>query len=676
MIQSVEVSQAEYLTHAQPLPYLTDLAPEPGTDGAWDVDRLAVAVQRRAGRQTDVRWLTDDGARHRDVARTLAGRLHCDVYLTPAGARLRYLKESSPFFGDAWHAIVTDASTSEPLEWTVVRPPGLPDGVPTWFMSSRGRLRQSGGLVTLPLPGGLAFATKATFRDIAELTAQLRAGPDRVTPLTVNVEQGKFEISRFDDAGALLGGAEMATLVAANLDVIHPDVQLAITWPTGDERCKALEAEVIRFANALNRTIWVPEPAGSAVVLAGPGEFAAVDEIGAPSAWRSYGPGGRDHGNHDGLDGLLSTDRDGRLLPAGEIAMTGFGGVPLVSVPPGQLDELREWYESVATPEGLFAIDLAVLGDGRLALCLIDGRFRAVGPRELRALLIAAGWSGEDLLLVAQPAESLWPGLAEHAQQLGEALALDIWLASPGAEVWVRPDGTLECEGPEGAPRPWLVFRYGLPGEHAEAALPPARTGPVHPAEPAAKAGRATREPAIVPATPPWPRREQQPPTRPEVAENGTPAKAGGAAVAGAVTATAGASVAGAAMAAGAATAATASRAVINTSPSVEHRSATDTVPAAAARSASDTVPAAGSPPSITRPPTGDGAALPGVDEPAVPSARAVPAVSPSQMPASEPEAEPSAPDYAEASVVEPERAAVIASPRANLPHGIAWLPA
>ena len=116
----------------------------------------------------------------------------------------------------------------------------------------------------------------------------MRPGTSRITTLAVNADLGRFEISRFDDTTALLGGVEFATLVGASLDLIHPDVQLALTWPTDTTACAALDIELMRLADALNRTVWVPEPQGAAFVQAGCGEFAAVDEVGGASRWRAY----------------------------------------------------------------------------------------------------------------------------------------------------------------------------------------------------------------------------------------------------------------------------------------------------------------------------------------------------------------------------------------------------
>ena len=115
-------------------------------------------------------------------------------------------------------------------------------------LAYRGRLRQSHGLVTVPLPDGIAFATKSTYRDTAYLAARIMPSQNRITTIAVNADLGRFEITRFDDAGSLLDGVEFATLVSASLDVVHPDVEVALTWPKDTAACASLSAVVMLSA--------------------------------------------------------------------------------------------------------------------------------------------------------------------------------------------------------------------------------------------------------------------------------------------------------------------------------------------------------------------------------------------------------------------------------------------
>jgi hypothetical protein len=459
--QSTDVSVRDYVEHGRALPQLFDLAPhkdplafESETGTAMGAPVYA-AIRSRGDRQTDVRLLVDDGERHLPLAQTLASNLHCDVYLTPEGSFIRYVRESSALTGVSWDAIATDRASGEPTRWLVVRAPDLPPTVPTWFTTVRGRLRQSNGLVTVGLPNGMAFATKKTFRDTAFLAERMRPSPTRVTTLAVNADLGAFEISRFDDAGSLLGGVEFATLVTASLDVVQPDVQLALTWPTDAAACTALDVELVRFADAINRTVWVPQPQGAAFVLPGCGEFMAVDEVGAPSVWRAY-----PSRLAEGWRPRLGSDVDGRLVPLGEVVTASFLGVRCVSVPRSQIEQLRGWYESVRPCEGLFPVDLAVLADGRLGVLNDSGIPMAIGPRALRTLLREAGWAGEDLLLLTQPPAPYWNAVVDHAQSLADQLTADIWLPTLGADVWVQLDGSLAAQMPDGSAKAWQVVAY------------------------------------------------------------------------------------------------------------------------------------------------------------------------------------------------------------------------
>jgi hypothetical protein len=353
------------------------------------------------------------------------------------------------------------------------------------------------------LPDGVAFATRATYRDTTHLAARLMQSRHPLTTVAVNADLGRFESARFEDEpvdagpesgaprrriafaraqreagregapppgprpGVRLGGAEFATLVRASLDAIFPDVQVALTWPKDAEACTALHKELLALADGLGRTVWVPEPPGAAFLLTGLGEFGAVDEVGSASRWRAYPPSsaGPD------LTTLFGTDLDGRLTPLGQVSAARFEGVGFVSVPTPQLEHLRRWYSAIAPPPGLFPIDLAVMPDGRLGLMLSHGIAVVVGPQELQMLLREAGWRGEDLLLLAQPPAPVWNTTIDHARALVDGLSTDLWLATLGAKMWVQADGTLAADGPDGAHHAWCCVAFGRAA--ANVILPP-----------------------------------------------------------------------------------------------------------------------------------------------------------------------------------------------------------
>ena len=530
-----EVPLARYLEQRRAQTHLFEISPdldgaETGTAGETDViSGIASIVRARGDRETDVCLLLDNGERHLGLARDLADRLRCDVYLTPRGAAVRYWHLRSAATGDLWEAIAVDEASGEPAQWLVVRPTGLPAIAPTWFTSVHGRLRPGEGLVTVDLPDGVAFATRTTYRDTALLAARLLPSAHPLTTLAVNAESGQFEIARFDEPapstpavppqrrlfgsgkGAApttpaaqphgevirLGGADFGTLVRSRLPHLHPDVQIAVTWPKDATGCATLHAELLALAAQLDRTVWVPEPPGAAFALQGFGEFAAVDEVGSASRWRAYPPP-----SAVGATTLFGTDLDGRLSPLGEVSAARYAGVRFVSVPPAQVERLRPWYSAIAPPNGLFPIDLAVLPDGRLGIMLAHGVSVVAGPRELRELLREAGWLGEEILLLAQPPAQVWNATIDHARGLVEGLRTDLWLATLGAQVCVQPDGTFAADAPEGSDAAWCCVAFGRTA--ANVTLPPALSAPRYTTQgmPRPALGGPVSRPLALPAGP------------------------------------------------------------------------------------------------------------------------------------------------------------------------------
>jgi hypothetical protein len=308
------------------LPGLFELSP---ADAGLLDDATAIRSLMRANGQlgADVRLLADDGERYLDQVTEVANALRCEVYLTPHGATVTYHCEPGPV--PTWDAVATDRASGAPTQWLLVRPSDLAPDTPTWFVSVAGRLRQSAGLVSVPLPGGLAFATRSAFPAVAAVAARLadRHAPvvPALTTLAVGVELGRFEIGRFNDAGSLLGGVEFATLVSASLDIVEPDVQLAIAWPTRKPARISLDQELMRLADALNRTVWVPEQGGRVVVAPenAPGTFAVQDDRGEPGRWRAY------RSRLSAAATLrFTTDAAGNLVPALVESDHGVPGLP------------------------------------------------------------------------------------------------------------------------------------------------------------------------------------------------------------------------------------------------------------------------------------------------------------------------------------------------------------
>jgi hypothetical protein len=429
----------------------------------------------------DVRLLVDDGERFLSAAVELATNLRRDVYLTAHGAFVRFERESSPVTGDSWEAVAVDRGTGEPAPWLVVRPADLPATVPTWFASIRGRLRRATGLVTLPLPDGIAFATRSSFGHLAQVVSRVAPPASGLTTIAVNADLGRFEIGRFNDAGSLLGGVDFATLVAASLDELRPDVQLALSWPPKADARAALDDELVRFADALDRTVWVPEPGGSAVLDGArsrpTGHFAAVDRRGEPCHWWPYQS--RLTANYrparPGCDRpRYTTDGAGRLVPAliGQPATQPIGWLPATPVVnPTEID-LYVWTPTaVAGADGGWVVPTADL----FVLASQDPDRLAARTRTGHLLRLRAGAAtAVDLLehAPAAPAEVQRRILDLGATRL---LPLSPAAAAPTVEAYVTGRFDLDGNGAiatrtDVPPAPLTVRFDGA--EHGVAGLP------------------------------------------------------------------------------------------------------------------------------------------------------------------------------------------------------------
>ncbi len=248
-------------------------------------------VAAQAEDQSDVRLLVGDSNRNP----TQAGRI-CDSRATTlptrcdamsicrhADARVRYLRESSSVAGESWDAVVVHDDTGEPGHrgcWS--GPDERTDAVPSWFISTAGRLRQNNGLITVPLAAGL--------RPSRPPPPSARPPPwpatspverPRLTTLAVGADIGRFEISRFNEASRRCwAGSSSPPWWPPASDHIEPDVQLALTWPgrrRGPGRAR-------RRIDALRRRprphqCGVPQVRRAARrCLARRGEFAAMDQ--------------------------------------------------------------------------------------------------------------------------------------------------------------------------------------------------------------------------------------------------------------------------------------------------------------------------------------------------------------------------------------------------------------
>ena len=271
--------------------------------------------------------------------------------------------------------------------------------------------------------------------------------------------------------------------------MIHPDVQVALTWPTDAGACASLNTELMRLADGLNRTVWVPQPQGAAFVLPGFGEFVAVDEVGGPSRWRAY-PSRLD----EDWTSAYGTDLDGRLAPLGEVAGARFPGVPFVSVPAHQLEHLRPVVRlHRAVRRACSRSTSPCWPTAGSASCWTTARRLSPARASCTCCCARRAGPGEDLLLLAQPPAEVWNTAIDHARSLVDGLSTDLWLPTLGAEVWAQADGTLAADGPDGADHAWCCVAFGRTA--AEVSLPAALAVP----RLVSDAGLTTSRPAVLP---------------------------------------------------------------------------------------------------------------------------------------------------------------------------------
>ena len=253
----------------RPVRYLFDITlrtddagrPVFGTgDAPADADMLVALVHRSGAENCDVRILAADGAAHVDLFTELADRLCCDVYCTPVGADI-LTGAPEAGLGRRDEAVAVDRASGRPVRWLLIRPLDVGPDLPAWFARTDGAVRSRTSIALVPLPGGVAFATRSTFTHLCGLAGWFDEDTAGVSTVIVGNRDGAFEIGRYDGSVRLVDGAHLAELVSAALPVVEGDVHLAITWPTSAEHRAGVEAQLERFAAALDRVVWAPDPA-------------------------------------------------------------------------------------------------------------------------------------------------------------------------------------------------------------------------------------------------------------------------------------------------------------------------------------------------------------------------------------------------------------------------------
>jgi hypothetical protein len=425
---------------------------EPGRPGvSLGADEIVALVRDARGDRGDLRVLVADGAQHAPLFAAVARKLERDVLVTPAGAEPRRLPSAGD--GPADFVVPVDRASGQPVDWLLVQPAELATSLPGWFELTGGAVLPRRGVVTLPLPGGLAFASRADFVTRRAASARLGPGHPWLTTVAVTVSSGEFVVGDYRDRLAVLSGAELAAMLPA-VPLHGQDLRMWLSWPTSRDDQRRLRANLRQLAESTGATVWAPAVGGRAEILGATRDLAALDADGQPGRWEAYRPEPAGPPRFD-------TDGDGRLMPVGEWQVSSEPGVPVVSTSTRRRAVTAGRYGGLTACPGLFVADLAVLDDGRLAALSAEGTLIALGPASLRALLTGHGWGDADLVLIGPVPPERADGLRRHLDELRAELDRDVFLAAPGCDVTAQ-DGRLRAVGPQDRPGSW--WRIGGAG--------------------------------------------------------------------------------------------------------------------------------------------------------------------------------------------------------------------
>lgn len=310
---------------------LFDLWLEPGPRGGLvvpaapsvplDARGIADLVRRSGESADDVRILSRDGARNLDLFNEVAGLLRHDVLVSPDGSEIRHRgdAEAGPL-----HAVPLDRVTRRPMDWIVVQPPDLATPLPGWFAVDRGLVRPRTGVVGLPLPAGLALATRADFVTRRATAHRLTATSDGLVTVAATARGAGFLVGDYGGTQKVHGGEQLAALLG-DLPLYGSDLRLWVTWPSDPQEQRGLAEQAREFAERTGATVWMPPPGGSAELVDGDADLRALDPAGSPGEWQAYRPR-----SAAGPLALRATP-DGLLVPA--LTRPGSTASPRLAVP-------------------------------------------------------------------------------------------------------------------------------------------------------------------------------------------------------------------------------------------------------------------------------------------------------------------------------------------------------
>lgn len=279
-------------------------------DRPLDAPALADLVRRTGDAADDVRILTDDGARHAELFTEVAGLLGHDVLVSPDGADIRQvLPGRVPDAGDGpLHALPLDRVTRQPMDWLVLQPPDLATPLPGWFAVEDGLVRPRTGVVNLPLPTGVALATRADFVARRATAHRLGATATELVTVSVTARSGGFLIGDYSGTQQVRDAGHLAALLG-ELPLYGADLRLWLTWPSEPDEQAKLAAQAAELAETTGATVWTPPPGGRAELVADHRHLRALDAAGGVAPWQAHRPR-----YAEGPPGVDAT-ADGLLVP-------------------------------------------------------------------------------------------------------------------------------------------------------------------------------------------------------------------------------------------------------------------------------------------------------------------------------------------------------------------------
>ena len=279
-------------------PLLWDLTslPSPEPEAA----ELIAWIGEHAGTEADIRVCLPDAQRLVPLLTQVAEIRRCDIYLARPGTELRDTSQGP---------ISVRVSSGMPVDWSLIRPAGVPDDAASWFECVAGRVKSRTGIAVVRKQECVAFVTRSSFLDTVALVAQTFDTPAGMTPVVATIVGGQFGLGDYDGTVNCVDGAGFGRALHETIDEMAPEVRLSLAWPADPASSDSLDRELSRLASALDRVVWAPARHGGVTAPAGALQPLSRGLDGHPAPWRKYDPATPRESNFLG-------DRNGLLVPA------------------------------------------------------------------------------------------------------------------------------------------------------------------------------------------------------------------------------------------------------------------------------------------------------------------------------------------------------------------------